>query len=81
MVPIYAFTSWLGLTYPQVALYFDFIRECYEAFVIYCFFQLLVQSLGGEEKLAYRLAGKEEHPAPPNALLLPAPHGRWSSGT
>ena len=59
MVPIYAFTSWLGLTYPQVALYFDFLRECYEAFVIYCFFQLLVQALGGEEKLAYRLAGKD----------------------
>lgn len=52
MVPIYAFTSWLGLTNPDVSLYFDFIRECYEAFVIYCFFQLLVQWLGGEERLA-----------------------------
>ena len=60
MVPIYAWASWLGLTYPKAALYFDFLRECYEAFVIYCFFQLLVQALGGEERLAYRLAGKEK---------------------
>ena len=60
MVPIYAWASWLGLTYPDAALYFDFLRECYEAFVIYCFFQLLVQALGGEERLAYRLAGKEK---------------------
>ena len=60
MVPIYAWASWLGLTYPHLALYFDFLRECYEAFVIYCFFQLLVQALGGEERLAYRLAGKEK---------------------
>ena len=60
MVPIYAWASWLGLTYPNAALYFDFLRECYEAFVIYCFFQLLVQALGGEERLAYRLAGKEK---------------------
>ena len=60
MVPIYAWSSWLGLTYPEAALYFDFLRECYEAFVIYCFFQLLVQALGGEERLAYRLAGKEK---------------------
>jgi hypothetical protein len=59
MVPIYSFTSWLGLTFPSAALYFDFVRECYEAFVIYCFFQLLVQWLGGEDRLAWRLAAKE----------------------
>jgi hypothetical protein len=34
-VPIYALESFLGLRFSSVALYFDLLRECYEAFVIY----------------------------------------------
>lgn len=41
MVPIYAFQSWLSLTLPRYALFFDTIRDSYEAWVIYMFFSLV----------------------------------------
>lgn len=62
MVPIYALESWLGLRFAGIALYFDLLRECYEAFVIYSFFQLLVTYLGGERALVSILAHKPNHP-------------------
>lgn len=62
MVPFYAIDSWLGLRFKHIALYFDLLRECYEAFVIYSFYQLLVDFLGGEEQLVHILRGKKPHP-------------------
>jgi hypothetical protein len=62
MVPIYAAGSWLGLRFAGIALYFDLLRECYEAFVIYSFYQLLLSTLGGERKLVSLLAKKESVP-------------------
>jgi hypothetical protein len=52
----------LGLRFAEIALYFDLLRECYEAFVIYSFYQLLVTALGGEQKLVSILAKKPDHP-------------------
>jgi len=37
MVPIYAWSAWLGLVFVPLATYIDFIRVCYEAFVIFNF--------------------------------------------
>ncbi len=37
MVPIYAWSAWFGLIFVQLAPYIDFIRVCYEAFVIFNF--------------------------------------------
>lgn len=51
MVPVYALESWLGLRFPAQAIYFDVLREVYEAFVIYSFYQFLVTYLGGGNKL------------------------------
>jgi hypothetical protein len=62
MVPIYAVNSWMGLYMPTHALYWDVLRECYEALVIYTFFNLLIISLGGEQQLARRLRYKDDHP-------------------
>ncbi len=42
MVPIYSLCSWLSLHYTEQALYFDLVRDCYEAYVIYQFFNLLI---------------------------------------
>lgn len=61
-VPIYALESWLGLRFAQVGMYIDLLRECYEAFVIYSFYQLLVTYLGGERELIAKLALKPGRP-------------------
>lgn len=45
MVPIYAFNAWLGMQFPPTAIYFDTLRECYEAFVIYSFMKYLLNFL------------------------------------
>lgn len=42
MVPIYASVSWLAIIVGDYALYFMLVRDCYEAYVLYQFFCLLV---------------------------------------
>lgn len=42
MVPIYATDSWLSLLLPAYSLLFDLMRDCYEAYCIFCFFGLMV---------------------------------------
>eukprot|EP00753_Platysulcus_tardus_P009205 PLAT1849.3.p1 GENE.PLAT1849.3~~PLAT1849.3.p1 ORF type:complete len:356 (-),score=166.70 PLAT1849.3:77-1144(-) len=70
MVPIYSFTAWLSLLAPEKALLFDTVRDCYEAFVIYTFFQLLLCYLGGEAFLAdvLELKAPMRHPPPLQCL-------------
>ena len=41
MVPIYAVVSFLSYKYYLHAIYFDVVRDCYEAFAIASFFSLL----------------------------------------
>ncbi|EPZ32940.1 Organic solute transporter Ost-alpha domain-containing protein [Rozella allomycis CSF55] len=50
MVPIYAICSFLSLIFFQKSVYFDVTKNCYEAFVIYEFFMLLLNYLGNEEE-------------------------------
>ena len=38
MVPIYAVDCWLALRFKDATIYFDTVRECYEAYVIYNFY-------------------------------------------
>jgi len=42
MVPVYAAEAWLGLFMKEYTLYWDVLRESYEALVIYSFYQFLV---------------------------------------
>ncbi|KAH9956149.1 organic solute transporter Ostalpha-domain-containing protein [Russula dissimulans] len=58
MVPIYAISSLISLFSLDAAFVIDAIRDIYEAFVIYCFFQLLVGYLGGERSLLIRVHGR-----------------------
>ncbi|MFT7798811.1 transmembrane protein 184A-like isoform X2 [Arapaima gigas] len=61
IVPIYAFDSWLSLLFisnHQYYVYFDSVRDCYEAFVIYNFLSLSFEYLGGESAIMSEIRGK-----------------------
>jgi len=66
MVPIYSLDSWLSLRYKEYSLYFNLIRDCYEAYVLYMFFILLVNYFSGEAALVKILENKPpmKHPFP-----------------
>ncbi|RKP05420.1 organic solute transporter Ostalpha-domain-containing protein [Thamnocephalis sphaerospora] len=66
MVPIYAVSSWISLVSLNAAFYVDALRDIYEAFVVYCFFNLLVTYLGGERELLNKL-----HARPPVEYIWP----------
>lgn len=46
MVPVYSICSFMGLRFYRYTFYYDAIRSCYEAFVIYSFYALLLNYLG-----------------------------------
>ncbi|KAG7943051.1 hypothetical protein I3843_15G019900 [Carya illinoinensis] len=50
MVPVYALESFLSLLNSDAAFNCEVIRDCYEAFALYCFERYLIACLGGEEK-------------------------------
>jgi hypothetical protein len=66
MSPVYALDSWLSLMFKEISFYFDILRDCYEAYVLYTFFNLLVNFLGGEDALEGFLDKKlaQRHPFP-----------------
>ncbi|KAH6789145.1 organic solute transporter ostalpha protein [Perilla frutescens var. frutescens] len=49
MVPVYAVESFLSLLNAEAAFNCEVIRDCYEAFALYCFERYLIACLGGEE--------------------------------
>ncbi|PWW75104.1 DUF300-domain-containing protein [Tuber magnatum] len=71
MVPIYAISSWVSLISLKAAFFVDPIRDVYEAFTIYTFFQLLINFLGGERSLIIMMHGRapKEHLWPMNYIL------------
>jgi len=66
IVPLYGVVSWLSMKFEEQSLYYETIRDIYEAFVIYCFLALILEYVGGEEKCVERLSEKldMEHPFP-----------------
>lgn len=50
MVPVYAIVSWFSYYWWTKAIYFQLIRDCYEAVVIASFFYLLLYYLGDTEE-------------------------------
>ncbi|KAI0309821.1 organic solute transporter Ostalpha-domain-containing protein [Amylostereum chailletii] len=66
MVPLYAISSLISLFSLEAAFVIDALRDIYEAFVIYCFFQLLLGYLGGERSLLILVHGR-----PPKTPPIP----------
>eukprot|EP00906_Rhabdomonas_costata_P017592 RCo025391 len=58
MVPIFATQSWLALRFRHTALYLNLMRDCYESFVVYTFFSLLMVYLEGEKRCVELLEGQ-----------------------
>ncbi|ETO04555.1 hypothetical protein RFI_32842 [Reticulomyxa filosa] len=75
MVIVYSVEAWIGLFIPKLALYLDAIRDTYEALVIYSFYQLLIQPLGGYEQVQLYLenitVNTQEHFWPMNYICKP----------
>ncbi|SPO47344.1 uncharacterized protein PSANT_05032 [Moesziomyces antarcticus] len=71
MVPIYSIASVISLYSLELADIIDLFRDLYEAFVIYCFFNLLIEYLGGERSLIVLLHGRrpQQHLFPANLFL------------
>lgn len=55
MVPVYVIGSYLSLLWKDEAFYFTLIRDCYEAYVLYMFFKMLIELADGEEALISKL--------------------------
>ncbi|KAL0738660.1 hypothetical protein Bca4012_014870 [Brassica carinata] len=63
MVPVYAFMSFLSLVLPRSSIYFDSIREVYEAWVIYNFLSLCLAWVGGPGAVVLSLSGRSLKPS------------------
>nr|CUU00198.1 hypothetical transcript [Hymenolepis microstoma] len=78
MVPIYAVNAWFALRFPKYGIYFDTLRECYEAYAIYNFLTFLLNYLRRKDaNLVNHLAivPQVKH-LPPFCCLNPWPMGR-----
>lgn len=66
MVPVYAISAWLSLAFVKLSAYIDFVRNCYEAYVIWSFMLLLTEYLGGHTGVAgmMRIKLKQKWPIP-----------------
>ncbi|RDA95210.1 hypothetical protein CP533_1817 [Ophiocordyceps camponoti-saundersi (nom. inval.)] len=73
MVPIYSIASWASMVSSTTAAFLDPVRDIYEAFTIYTFFQLLINYLGGERALIIMTHGRApvQHLWPLNHVLRP----------
>ncbi|MFQ6661011.1 hypothetical protein Gotur_029317 [Gossypium turneri] len=63
MVPIYALMSFLSLVLPRSSIYFNSIREGYEAWVIYNFLSLCLAWVGGPGAVVLSLSGRVLKPS------------------
>ncbi|KAL2171992.1 hypothetical protein VTG60DRAFT_729 [Thermothelomyces hinnuleus] len=71
MIPIYSVASWASMVSQTAADVLSPIRDIYEAFTIYTFFQLLINYLSGERALIIMTHGREpvDHLWPLNHVL------------
>ncbi|XP_003745754.2 transmembrane protein 184B [Galendromus occidentalis] len=67
-IPLYGFISWLSLLFlneehENIYVYFNAVRDWYEAFVIYSFLSLCYEYLGGEGNIMTEIRGKPIQPS------------------
>lgn len=64
MVPLYGMISWFSLLAPSAAEYLNLVRDAYESYAIYAFFQLMIALMGGIDTLYRELMIEERPPIP-----------------
>ena len=67
IVPLYCVFSFLSLVLYEKAPYFNSVRDVYEAYVVYCFLNLILAYGGGQNKCCVEIArspGSIRHPFP-----------------
>lgn len=71
VVPLFAISCYCVTVNYKIGNVLEPIREIYEAFVIYTFYKLLVQMLGGERQIIQMTVDKQPtaHPFPMNLVL------------
>ena len=78
IVPVYAITSWIAILFFISAIYMDFIKSCFEAYVIYCFLLLLTKYLGGHRGVEQLLLGRDfVRLVFPFCCIKFQPHAKW----
>ncbi|KAI9207655.1 organic solute transporter subunit alpha/Transmembrane protein, partial [Polychytrium aggregatum] len=75
-IPIYSILSWCAFRYYTYAVYYFMIRDCYEAFVVYSFYALIM-SYAGDVEEHLKTKGMMKYPF--IGFLLPRynPASRW----
>ncbi|GMH06688.1 hypothetical protein Nepgr_008528 [Nepenthes gracilis] len=63
MVPVYALMSFLSLIFPRSSIFFNSLREIYEAWVIYNFLSLCLAWVGGPGSVVLSLSGRVLKPS------------------
>lgn len=77
IVPIYSLSSWLALIISHSAIYWDTIKECYEAYVLYNFLCYLLNYLESEYDLVSELESSYPIGQPPPCCCFPPwPRGK-----
>ena len=71
IIPIYSFISFFSIRFETAGLYLEIIRDCYEAFVIYCFLIWILNAIGGEENCGRSIASRMHMPHPFPLCCLP----------
>jgi len=71
IVPLYGLCSVLSLIFWESSPYIEIIRDIYEAFVIYCFLNLMLTFGGGEHHMAMELQELPRMKHPPPFCCLP----------
>jgi len=71
IVPVYAVDSLLSIIFREWSIYFTTLRTCYESYVLYAFFQLLIAYVGGFQELALVLSVQEPRRQPIPLCCLP----------
>ena len=78
IIPVYALCSWLSLRFYEAQLYIVTFRDCFEAYIIWCFLRLIMEWMGGQAECVSKLEARQRmrHPWPFGSVAVLAGNSR-----